>query len=109
MVDHAGLIRAGGHTILATDATLRVDAHDAIRIGERGPRRAHRLARRVFAMHALGRHGLHAHAGLRTALEFVELDQRDIGGQVVLVLTRNAACVAADALRRVDEHSITSH
>ena len=47
--------------------------------------------------------------GLRTALEFVGLDQRDIGGQVVLVLTRNAACLAADALRRVDEHSITSH
>ena len=68
LVEHAHLIGAGGHAVLAADAAPMVNLHDAVRADVSRTGRAHRGARRVLAVHALQRNRLHAHGGVRARL-----------------------------------------
>ena len=57
-------------------------------------------------MHALRENVLDRHVGIRSTLEFVELDERFVRKQVVLPLARRAAGEAAYALLGIDKHSV---
>ena len=60
-------------------------------------------------MHALQGHMLDANLGIRASFAVLETDKRLVRLKAVLPLTRKTAGVAADALRGIDQHSITGH
>ena len=83
--------------------------HDAIGTDEGRARGAHGHAGGVLAVHALQRHRLDGHVGIRARLVLLVADEVLRGQQVVLALAGHAARVAADAFLGVDEHSVTGH
>ena len=102
--------RASAVAVLAADALVLVDLHETgLLVAHERASRAHRRARGVLAVHALQRHGLHPHVRVRADLALLVADEVLGGQQVVLALAGHAARVAADALLRVDEHSVASH
>ena len=105
----AGAVGTGGHAVLAADAPFLVYQHHARvgRIGGMGG--THRLAGSVLAVHALHWHHFRIHVGADPLLHLVEFDERLIGLEPVHHLTGHAAGVAANALLRVDEHSVAGH
>ena len=105
----AGVVGTRGHAVLASDALLRIHQHHAGVGDVGGVRRAHGGAGRVFAVHALGGHDLVVDVGVLPRLDLVVLDERLPRFQMVLHLAGDAAGRAADALLRVDQHSVAGH
>ncbi len=108
-VAHAHLVGAGAHAVQTTDAAALIHAHDAVGAHMGRTRRAHARTGRVLAVHALQGHRFHPHVRIGSRLGPLVADEVLVGLQVVLSLARRAAGVAADALSRVDEHSVACH
>ncbi len=101
VVEVAGAVRARRHAHPAADAAVLVDEDDAVAGLERRRHRADPEARRVLALEARARHVVFA--ALRV-FDLEDLDPLETCRELVLLLARFRALLAAVALAKVDDH-----
>jgi hypothetical protein len=109
LLDDTDVIRARRNTILTANTVFFVDQDDAVfpLVGCAG--RTDRYAGRVVAMLALYRLKLPVEIGELPELPLYEVVVSFIFAQVVLILTRHTACIAANAFGFVNDHSVSCH
>jgi hypothetical protein len=108
-LDDSDMIGACGNAVLASDTLFFVDQDDPVLSLVGGARRANRHAGRIVAVLALDRQKLPVEIGELPEFPFFEVIVRFILPQVVLILAGDAAGIAADAFRLIDDHPVFSH
>ena len=106
-IDVSHPIRAGGHTVSATDTPMRVDVHDAVIALIGCLHRTHGYTNRVFTIVAQNRQKMLPHRGIGSLLHLFDPGSPHAQGNGIFILTGNRTGITPDAAAKVDQKSIS--